>query len=94
MFSDRNQFALRVSGDSMINAQIADGDFVVVKKKETAYPGQMVVAQTEEGETTLKYWFPERNRIRLQPANATMKPVYVRNAEVVGVVVGVVRTIR
>ena len=54
-------------------------------------PGQMVVAQTDEGEATLKYWFPERRRIRLQPANSAMKPIYVRQAHVIGVVVGVVR---
>ena len=94
MFAGRDRFALQVSGDSMIDAQISDGDYVVVKKQETAYSGQMVVAQTDEGEATLKYWYPEKNRIRLQPANSTMSPIYVSNAEVVGVVVGVVRTVR
>ncbi len=78
----------------MIEAQIADGDFVVVRKQKTAQPGQMVVAQTEEGEATLKYWFPEAGRVRLQPANSSMKPLYVTNAQVVGVVVGVVRTLK
>ena len=53
--------------------------------------GDIVVAQTEDGEATLKQWFPERDRIRLQPANASMKPIYVRNARVLGVLVGVVR---
>jgi repressor LexA len=91
MFHRQNVFVLEVSGDSMIEAQIADGDFVVVKKQESAHKGQMVVAQTDEGEATLKYWFPEENRIRLQPANSTMKPIYVTNAHVLGVVVGVVR---
>jgi len=86
-----NVFALRVAGDSMIEAQIADGDYVIVKRQSQAAPGQMVVAQTEEGEATLKYWHPEKNRIRLQPANASMKPIYVENARVLGVVVGVVR---
>ncbi|MCA9150210.1 MAG: transcriptional repressor LexA [Planctomycetales bacterium] len=93
MFAKRNQFVLEVRGDSMIDAHIADGDYVVVKKQKVAAAGQMVVAQTEDGEATLKYWFPERNRIRLQPANSTMKPIYVRNAQVLGVVVGVVRKI-
>ena len=51
----------------------------------------MVVARTDDGEATLKYWYPERDRIRLQPANASMKPIYVRDAQVLGVVVGVVR---
>ena len=64
---------------------------MIVKKQRTATAGQMVVAQSEEGEATLKYWFPERNRIRLQPANSRMKPIYVREARVIGVVVGVIR---
>jgi repressor LexA len=93
MFAHKNEFVLEVSGDSMIDAQIADGDYVVVRKQRTASPGQMVVAQTEDGEATLKYWFPERrrNRIRLQPANENMKPIYVKDARVLGIVVGVVR---
>ena len=93
LFNRPNLFVLQVSGDSMIEAQIADGDFVVVRKQPTATRGEMVVAQTEDGEATLKYWFPETNRIRLQPANSSMKPIYVDNAQVVGVVVGVVRTL-
>lgn len=92
MFSKKSLFALKVKGDSMIDAQIADGDYVVVKKQKTAQPGQMVVAQTPEGEATLKYWHPEANRIRLQPANSSMQPIYVKDASVVGVVVGVVRS--
>ena len=96
MFRDKSDlFALQVSGDSMIEAQIAHGDYVVVKKQPTAHSGQMVVAQTDEGEATLKYWFPEPEfqRIRLQPANSTMDPIYVDEASVVGVVVGVVRSL-
>lgn len=91
MFAKKNLFVLEVSGDSMIEAQIADGDYVVIKRQRTALPGQMVVAQTEEGEATLKYWFPEKNRIRLQPANSTMQAIYVDDARVLGIVVGVVR---
>ncbi|MFM8250470.1 MAG: transcriptional repressor LexA [Planctomycetota bacterium] len=94
MFARKNLFALEVRGESMIEAQIADGDFVVVKKQKSAQPGQMVVAQTPEGEATLKYWFPEANRVRLQPANKTMDPIYVKSAQVLGVVVGVVRKFR
>ena len=55
--------------------------------------GQIVVAITDEGEATLKRWYPEKNRIRLEPANSTMKPIYVRNAKVLGVLVGVVRKV-
>jgi repressor LexA len=91
MFSKKNLFALKVKGESMIDAHIDDGDFVIVKKQRSAQPGQMVVAQTPEGESTLKYWHPEANRIRLQPANSSMQPLYVKEASVLGVVVGVVR---
>lgn len=93
MFAKKSFFALKVKGDSMIEAQIADGDFVVVKKQRTAQSGQMVVAQTPEGEATLKYWHPEAHRIRLQPANSSMSPIYVKDASVLGVVVGVVRNL-
>jgi repressor LexA len=82
---------LKVTGDSMIEDQIADGDFVVIRKQDTASRGQIVVALTEENEATLKRWYPEGNRIRLQPANSSMKPIYVKNARVLGTVVGVVR---
>lgn len=91
MFSKKNLFVLAVDGDSMIDAQIADGDYVIVKKQRTARSGQMVIAQTLDGEATLKYWFPEKNRIRLQPANSSMGPIFVKDARVTGVVVGVVR---
>ncbi len=89
----KNLFALQVNGDSMIEDQIADGDYVVVQKQRTAHKGQIVVALTDEGEATLKRWFPEKNRIRLQPANRTMKPIFVKNAKILGVVVGVVRKV-
>lgn len=95
MFSTDNDdlFVLEVSGDSMIEDQIADGDYVVVREQKTARPGQVVVALTDEGEATLKRWYPEANRIRLEPANSTMKPIYVKNAEIRGIVVGVVRQV-
>jgi repressor LexA len=91
LFNRDNHFVLKVMGDSMIDAQIADGDWVVIQKKQTAHAGDIVVAQTEDGDATLKHWFPERDRIRLQPANSSMKPIYVKNARVLGVLVGVVR---
>lgn len=93
MFTREGLFALQVRGESMIEAQIADGDYVVVKKQERAEAGQMVVAQTEDGEATLKYWFPEKGRVRLQPANSSMEPIYLDNVSVIGVVVGVVRSV-
>jgi repressor LexA len=93
MFNRKNLFVLEVIGDSMIDAQISDGDYVVIHKQRTAQPGQIVVAQTEDGEATLKRWYPEANRIRLEPANSTMKPIYVKDARVLGVLVGVVRKV-
>lgn len=94
MFPKRkNQFALKVKGESMIDAQIADGDIVICRKARTAHKGDIVVAITGEGEATLKYWFPEAKRIRLQPANSRMKPIYSRDAQVLGVVTGVIRKV-
>ena len=93
MFSKKNLFALQVHGDSMIEDQIADGDYVIVKKQRTARKGQIVVVVTDEGEATLKRWYPEANRIRLEPANADMKPIYVKNPRILGSVVGVVRRV-
>ena len=86
-------FVLKVSGESMIEAQIADGDFVLVRQQSNAERGDIVVVCDEENGTTLKYWIPEKNRIRLQPANKTMKPIYRKDVTVQGVVVGVVRAI-
>ena len=91
LFDGHGQFVLEVRGDSMIDAQIADGDYVIITQLKTAEQGQMVVARTDDGEATLKDWYLEKHRIRLQPANSRIDPIYVDNAEVVGVVVGVVR---
>ncbi len=93
IFHKKNLFVLRVRGDSMIEDAIADGDYVIIKRQRTARKGQIVVAMTEEGEATLKRWFPEANRIRLEPANSEMKPIYVKDARILGVVVGVVRQV-
>jgi repressor LexA len=91
--ANKSLFVFQVNGDSMIEDQIADGDYVIVRKQRTARKGQIVVAVTDESEATLKRWYPEKNRIRLEPANSSMKPIYVRNARLLGVVVGVVRTV-
>jgi repressor LexA len=93
MFSGEDFFVLRVKGDSMIEAQIADGDYVICRSAETAARGEMVVALNDDSEATLKYWYPEKHQIRLQPANAKMDPIYVNNARVRGIVVGVVRSV-
>ncbi len=89
----KSHFALRVRGDSMIEAQIADGDIVICKKTKSASKGDIVAAMTDDGEATLKYWFPETNRIRLQPANSSMEPIYARNVQVLGIVTGVIRQV-
>ena len=91
MFKGQNLFVLRVKGDSMIEAHIADGDYVICRSSRSAEKGQMVVALNDDNEATLKYWYPERHRIRLQPANSSMSPIYVKRATVRGIVVGVVR---
>lgn len=93
IFSADDLFVLSVKGDSMIEDHISDGDYVVIRKQDTAQRGQIVVALTDENDATLKRWFPESNRIRLEPANSSMAPIYVKNARVLGVVVGVVRKV-
>lgn len=93
MFYGEDRFLLKVSGDSMTDANIADGDMVIVQKQDHATSGQMVVAQTPQGEATIKYWYPEEGRVRLQPANRAMAPVYVSEATVIGIIVGVVRSV-
>ena len=77
----------------MIEAHICDGDYVIVHPARTADAGEIVIVQTGDGEATMKYWYPEKNRIRLQPANRRMKPIYTRDARVIGVVRGVVRNL-
>ena len=94
LFNADDLFVLKVKGESMIEDQIADGDYVVVRRQKVARKGQIVAAVTDENEATLKRWFPERNRIRLEPANSTMAPIYVKNARVLGVVVGVIRRVQ
>ena len=93
MLEKRGAYALKVRGESMIEAQICDGDYVIVHPKRTASSGDIVVVRTSDGEATLKYWFPEKNRVRLQPANRKMKPIYRRDVRVLGVVKGVVRSL-
>jgi repressor LexA len=87
-------YALRVKGNSMVDALISDGDIVLMQQAETADNGDMVAAWLKsDGETTLKKLYRESNRIRLQPANSQMKPIYVapKNVAVQGKVIGVIR---
>ena len=80
--STKDLFALRVSGDSMIDAMVNDGDIVVMRQQETAQDGEMVAVWLSDETTTLKYFYHEGDRIRLQPANPTMEPIYVDPADV------------
>jgi len=84
-------FALQVRGDSMIDEQIRDGDYVIVEKRATARDGETVVAILEGGDATLKKFYKEKGRVRLQPANPTMQPIYAPNVTIQGVVIGVLR---
>ena len=84
-------YVLKVRGNSMIDEQIRDGDYVIVEKRNTALNGETVVALLAEGEATLKKFYREEGRIRLQPANPDMAPIYVARCEIQGVVVGVMR---
>ncbi len=87
----RETFVLKVRGKSMIDDHIDDGDYVVVQKQDTARDGDIVVALIDEGQATLKRFFKERERIRLQPANSTMEPLYRREVRIQGKVIGVIR---
>lgn len=84
-------FVLEVRGDSMVEDGILDGDFVVVEEQETAKDGDIVVALLENGLATLKRFFREETRIRLEPANASLQPIYATDVQIQGKVVGVMR---
>jgi len=89
-FINGEGFMLRVVGDSMIEDGIHEGDLVVVRRQPTANNGETVVAMIDN-EATVKRFYKEKARIRLQPANKRMKPMYHENVEIVGKVVGLVR---
>lgn len=90
---DKEVFTLNVSGDSMINAGILDGDIVIVERRETARNGEIVVAMTEENEVTLKTFYKENGHIRLQPENDTMEPFIFDNVFILGKAIGLYRKI-
>ena len=89
---ESGQFILRVKGDSMIDAGILEGDFVVVRKQETATDGEIIVALVGE-EATVKRFFREADHVRLQPENAAMEPIRTREVEILGKVVGLFRRV-
>ena len=84
-------FTLNVSGESMINAGIFDKDIVIVKRTNTARNGEIVVALTEEGTSTLKTYYKEDGHIRLQPQNDTMDPIILPNVTILGIAIGLYR---
>jgi len=86
-------YVLRVRGDSMVDAHIMDGDLVVIREQETARDGDIVVAQVEENAVTLKRFFKERDRVRLQPANETYEPQFYDDVRIQGKLVGVIRRV-
>jgi len=83
-------FMLRVRGDSMIEAGIADGDLIIVRRQTTADNGDIVVALLDD-EATVKRFYREKDSVRLQPANETMAPIYVKDVRILGKVVGLYR---
>lgn len=87
----RDVFALRVSGDSMVDDGILDGDYVVIQRTEQPRNGDIVVALLEEENVTLKRYYKEKDRVRLQPANPKYGPIYTNNVQIQGRVLGVIR---
>jgi repressor LexA len=88
---DRAHYMLRVKGDSMIEDGIRDGDFVLVERRNNARDGETVVAILENNDATLKRFYRQKKRFKLEPANAALKPIYTDKLEIRGVVVGVIR---
>ena len=87
----KRSYVLQVKGDSMIEEGILDGDYVIIEEQTTAQDGEIVVALLENGLATLKRFFKEPNRIRLEPANAAMEPIYATDVKIQGKCVGVIR---
>ncbi|MEI7498693.1 MAG: transcriptional repressor LexA [Candidatus Falkowbacteria bacterium] len=92
-FSRNVLYALRVRGDSMIGDGIFDNDIVIVKKQSAADNGDTVVAIIDNNEATLKRFYQEPDKIRLQPANPSLKPIYREEVEIRGVVVSIIRNL-
>ncbi|PRO64468.1 transcriptional repressor LexA [Alkalicoccus urumqiensis] len=90
---DEDSFVLEIAGDSMIEAGIFDGDYVVVRPQHSADNGDIVVAMTEDNEATVKRFFKEDRYFRLQPENASMEPILLDYVQILGKVVGVFRSI-
>ena len=91
--SKESIFTLKVSGDSMINAGIFDGDVVIVQKQKVARDGEIVVAMNEENEVTLKTFYKEKDHVRLQPENDSMEPIILTEVSILGKAIGLYRKI-
>jgi len=91
--ADGDAYVLRVRGDSMIDAHITDGDYVVIRPQQTAHDGDIVVAQVEENAVTLKRFFKEKNRVRLQPANDQYPAQFYDAVRIQGKLIGVIRRV-
>ena len=89
--TSETSFMLRVQGESMINAGIFDGDYILVRQQDTARDNDIVVALVNEDTATVKRFFKEKDCIRLQPENDTMEPFYEKNVSILGKVIGVYR---
>lgn len=89
--NDESTFALQVSGESMKGEGIFDGDYVICRKADTARNGQLVVAIIDKDNATLKRFYKEKNRVRLQPANPDFEPIYTKNCRIQAVAVGLIR---
>lgn len=87
----KRSYVLQVKGDSMIEDGILNGDYVIIEEQNTANNGEIVVALLDNGLATLKRFFREPNRIRLEPANASMEPIYATDVKIQGKCVGVIR---
>ena len=92
LITTRNEvFTLKVSGESMINVGIYDGDIIIVQKQKVARNGEIVVAMTDEGDVTLKTFYKEENYFRLQPENDFMTPIILNNVTILGKAIGLYR---
>jgi repressor LexA len=89
----QDTFLLSIEGDSMINAGILNGDYVVVRKQDTANNGDIVVAMTYEGEATVKRFFKEEDHIRLQPENERLEPILLPQVKILGKVISLFRNV-
>jgi repressor LexA len=90
---DSETFALRVKGDSMIEAHIDEGDIVIIKRQQTASNGQIVAVLDDQNEATLKKFYREKGKFRLEPCNRNLKPIIRSKVDIMGILVGVVRRV-